>query len=234
MSLLSSKTGSAIPTEVFEGLYTDGLKRARDDRFIVVYRFTDNKCAGCEEDDEGARISARTVFGTEHAIKQQIESFLDAKSVRPDEQKTREMIRIMGEARGIELDRLQEDALYLCMYSPIAIITGGPGTGKTTITSILARHFREAGIDCEFCAPTGRAAKRLSEASGVRASTIHRLLEMSSPSDDEEESQQTFCGRNKSNPLDCRVVVADEASMIDIFLFKALLDAHAVALSDRS
>lgn len=224
-SLLASQTGGNMPDELFDGLYHDALVRAKDDKFIIVYRFIDGKCAGCEEYDEGARISSRTYFGTEHAIKKEIESFLDAKKVIPDEEKTRERIRIMGEARGIELDKLQEDAIFLSMYSPIAIITGGPGTGKTTITSILAQHFREEKIKYEFCAPTGRAAKRLSEAAGVKASTIHRLLEMSSPSEDGEDEGQAFFGRNKSNPLECRVVVADEASMIDVFLFKALLDA---------
>ena len=223
-SLLTSETGG-MPDELFEGLYKDGIKRAKDDKFIIVYRFVEDKCMGCEEDDEGARIASRTYFGTEHAIKKEIENFLNAKKVVPDERKTLKKIRKMGEARGITLDSLQEQAIYLSMYSPISIITGGPGTGKTTITSILAQHFREQKIDFEFCAPTGRAAKRLSEAAGVKASTIHRLLEMSSPSEDEEDGEETFFGRNRSNPLECRVVVADEASMIDVFLFKALLDA---------
>ena len=225
MSLLSKDTGGMIPSEIFDGLYCDAVERAKADKFIVVYRFIDGKCAGCEETDEGARISSRTYFGTELSIKKDIESFLDAKVVVPDEKKTRKKIQDMGKQRGIELEQKQEDALYMSMYSPLSIITGGPGTGKTTITSILAQYFSDAGIECEFCAPTGRAAKRLSEASGVNACTIHRLLEMSAPSDDEDEVQETFFGRNKSNPLECRVVVADEASMIDIFLFKALLDA---------
>lgn len=224
-SLLSKDTGGSIPEQIFEGLYTDAIERAVADRFIIVYRFVDGKCAGCSESDEGARISSRTYFGTELTIKKEIESFLNARKVIPDEKKMRKKIRDMGDQRGIELDKKQEDALYMSMYSPLSIITGGPGTGKTTITSILAQHFREKGIECEFCAPTGRAAKRLSEAAGVKACTIHRLLEMSAPSDDEDEVQETFFGRNKSNPLECRVVVADEASMIDIFLFKALLDA---------
>ena len=222
-SLLSKSTGG-IPDDIFDGLYNDALIRAKEDRFITIFRFLDGKCRGCEASDDGARIAASEFFGTEAAIKKEIESFLNARSVKPEEKKTRELIRKMGRDRGITLDPLQEDALYLCMYSPISIITGGPGTGKTTITSILAEHFKKNKIEFEFCAPTGRAAKRLSEASGVKASTIHRLLEMSAPPED-EEGGQAFFGRNRSNPLECRVVVADEASMIDIFLFKALLDA---------
>ena len=225
MSILSKDTGGQIPDEIFEGLYHDGLMRAKEDRFIIIYRFADGKCAGCEETDEGARIALRTYFGTEYSIKKEIESFLDAKCVVPDEDSVRKQIAVMGKKEGIELNELQTEAIRLCMYSPISIITGGPGTGKTTITSILARHFRKEKIPCRFCAPTGRASKRLSEASGETAYTIHRLLEMSAPSDDGDDESETFFGRNRNNPLECRVVVADEASMIDIFLFKALLDA---------
>lgn len=225
MSILSKDTGGQIPEEIFEGLYHDGIARAKDDRFIIVYRFIEDKCAGCEETDEGARIALRTYFGTEYSIKKEIESFLNARSVVPDEDKIRKKIASMGKKEGIELNELQTEAIKLCMYSPISIITGGPGTGKTTITSILARHFRKEKIECKFCAPTGRAAKRLSEASGETAYTIHRLLEMSAPSEDEDDEREAFFGRNRNNPLECRVVVADEASMIDIFLFKALLDA---------
>ncbi len=225
-ALIMAGQSVEVTEEVFDGLYKDALQRAKADKFIAIYRFYEGKCRGCEIDDEGARISSCEFFGTEAAVKKEIESFLKGKVKKPNEEKTRELIRGMGRARNIELDKLQEDALYLCMYSPIAVVTGGPGTGKTTITSILAQHFRDNNIDFEFCAPTGRAAKRLSEASGVEASTIHRLLEMSAPLDeDEDSSTKAFFGRNSQNPLDCRVVVADEASMIDIFLFKALLDA---------
>lgn len=224
-SLIMRKSEVTIPQDVFDGLYHDAVVRAKEDKFIVVYRFTGGKCAGCEETDEGARVSSMSVFGTEHAIKKQIEEFLKAKTHMPDKDKTVTKIISMGKQRDLELEQNQIEAIFMCMYSPISIITGGPGTGKTTITSILAQHFRDAGIECEFCAPTGRAAKRLSEATGEKACTIHRLLEMSAPSDEEDDRSDLFFGRNKKNPLECRVVVADEASMIDIFLFKALLDA---------
>ena len=225
MAILSKETGGQIPEEIFEGLYHDGITRAKDDRFVIVYRFIDGKCAGCEETDEDARIALRTYFGTEYSVKKEIESFIDAGKVVPYEDRIRKKILSMGKKEGIDLNELQIEAIKLCMYSPLSIITGGPGTGKTTITSILARHFRKEKIECRFCAPTGRAAKRLSEASGETAYTIHRLLEMSAPSEDDDDDTETFFGRNRNNPLECRVVVADEASMIDIFLFKALLDA---------
>lgn len=221
--LLISKTTGEITEEIFNGIYDDALKKAFDEKYIAIYKFECGKCVACEGSDSDARISSRDYFNCEAAIKLEVERFIKAGRVKPDEEKTRQMIRSKALLRGITLDKLQEDALFLSLYSPIVIITGGPGTGKTTITSILAEHFKEKDIKCEFCAPTGRAAKRLSEASGVEASTIHRLLEMSAPSEDEED--EPLYGRNRSNPLEARVVVVDEASMIDTFLFKALLDA---------
>lgn len=223
-ALINHASGGDIPNEIFDGIYEDAVIKANEEKYIAVYKFQDGKCIGCSANDEGARIASRDYFGAEAAIKKEIENFLKARVVKPDEDETRKMIRKRGQERGITLDNLQEDALYLCMYSPLAVITGGPGTGKTTITSILAQHFEEKNIKYEFCAPTGRAAKRLSEAAGVEASTIHRLLEMSAPKEEEGEDEPLF-GRNKGNPLEARVVVADEASMIDTFLFKALLDA---------
>jgi len=224
LSLINRVSGGDLSDDIFDGIYEDALVKACEEKYVAVYRFQDDKCIGCKGSQEGARIASREYFGAEAAIKKEIENFLKAKVVMPDEEETRRLIRSKGEERGIELDQLQEDALFLCMYSPLAVITGGPGTGKTTITSILAQHFEEKNIKFEFCAPTGRAAKRLSEAAGVEASTIHRLLEMSAPKEDDDENQPLF-GRNSGNPLEARVVVADEASMIDTFLFKALLDA---------
>ncbi|MCQ2516712.1 MAG: AAA family ATPase [Saccharofermentans sp.] len=223
-TLINQASGGDIPNDIFNGIYDDAIVKANEEKYIAVYKFQDGKCMGCNVNDEGARIASRDYFGAEAAIKKEIENFLKARVVKPDEEETRRMIREKGEERGITLDNLQEDALYLCMYSPLAVITGGPGTGKTTITSILAQHFEEKNIKYEFCAPTGRAAKRLSEAAGVEASTIHRLLEMSAPKEEDGEDEPLF-GRNRGNPLEARVVVADEASMIDTFLFKALLDA---------
>jgi len=224
VSILFNGKMADITPEQLDSSFDEAAKGAADDKFITIYKFSDNKCMGCDIEDPDARIALREYFGTEAAIKKEIEAFLEAKVKMPDENETLKLIRRMGNDRGITLNELQEQAIYISMFSPIAIITGGPGTGKTTITSILASHFKTEGISFEFCAPTGRAAKRLSEASGVHASTIHRLLEMSASDDDEGEEGVLF-GRNRSNPLEARVIVADEASMIDMFLFKALLDA---------
>ncbi len=201
---------------VYEEAEEIGVKQKR----FVIYRFNSGKCEGCRSDEPGSRIALRLYFVSEVSIKREIESFLKAKTVMPDRDKAIKKINKIASEMNIVPDERQLQALMLCMYQPISVITGGPGTGKTTITGILAEHFRRENISCEFCAPTGRAAKRLSEASGMKANTIHRLLQMNA---DEEESMRF--GRNRDNPIEARVIVVDEASMIDTLVFGALLDA---------
>ena len=205
----------------FEISYEEALRLGISADDIVIYKFSDNKCMSCREDEEGSRAALKKIFRTEAGIKSEIETFVNAGKVFFDIEKADMRIQKLSEDRGIELDDLQKEALRMCFNEPFSIITGGPGTGKTTITGILASHFTEQKIKCLFCAPTGRAAKRLSEATGHSAHTIHRLLEVR-PVDG--ESGFVF-GRNFHNPLDARVIVVDEASMVDNALFLALLRA---------
>ncbi|MBR6484165.1 MAG: AAA family ATPase, partial [Clostridiales bacterium] len=188
----------------------------------VVYRFIDGRCEGCDESDDGSFIAHKRYFAAEASIKKEISGFLEAGSVLPDRKKADKKIRSVAEQAGLSLSERQLDAVYLCLYSPIAIVTGGPGTGKTTITRILAEHLKKEKISCCFCAPTGRAAKRLSEASGVKASTIHRLLEIKRGPD---EGEDVFVGKNSNDPIDARVIIVDESSMVDTLLFDLLLKA---------
>jgi exodeoxyribonuclease V alpha subunit len=118
---------------------------------------------------------------------------------------------------GKELAPSQRDALKLALSSRALVITGGPGVGKTTIVNTILLILRAKKVRCLLCAPTGRAAKRLSEATGVQAKTIHRLLEV-------QPATGRF-GRNEANPLDCDILVADEVSMIDVVLMANLLRA---------
>ena len=118
--------------------------------------------------------------------------------------------------QGVELCAQQRQAVMAAAKEGICIITGGPGTGKTTSINLIIRIMRQMG-EVELCAPTGRAAKRMSEATGCPARTIHRLLEYSGES-------QGFT-KNADDPLDADVVIVDEMSMVDIFLMKSLLDA---------
>jgi exodeoxyribonuclease V alpha subunit len=118
---------------------------------------------------------------------------------------------------GKELAPSQRDALKLALTSRALVITGGPGTGKTTLLNSILLILQAKKVRCLLCAPTGRAAKRLSEATGVEAKTIHRLLEV--------QSAAGRFARNEANPLDCDALVADEVSMIDVVLMANLVRA---------
>ena len=133
----------------------------------------------------------------------------------------KEIDRFAGNSE-IVLDPLQRKAVVCAVKNGISIITGGPGTGKTTIIKTLINYFEAKCMDILLAAPTGRAAKRMTEATGYEAKTIHRLLELSGVP---EDSKEAGFGRNEENPLEADVVIVDEMSMVDIFLFKALLKA---------
>ena len=122
---------------------------------------------------------------------------------------------------GIEYAAGQRLAIFEALSSAAMILTGGPGTGKTTVIKALLSIFKSLGMRCVLCAPTGRAAKRMSDATCEEAKTIHRMLEMERNS----EKQEINFGRNGKNPLEEDVIIVDEASMIDIYLFEALLRA---------
>ena len=123
--------------------------------------------------------------------------------------------------KGIELSSEQKAAIGDSLSSGVFIITGGPGTGKTTIISAVADILSSFSLSIAIAAPTGRAAKRITEATGYEAKTIHRLLEYSS----DPESERLYFGRDSMNPLTIDVLIVDEASMIDVMLMAALLDA---------
>lgn len=118
---------------------------------------------------------------------------------------------------GVRYADKQREAIFRCMNGGVTIITGGPGTGKTTVVRGIISIFSELGLKTALAAPTGRAAKRMSEATGEEAKTIHRLLEMERGAGDEVKFN-----RNSRNPLDEKVVIVDEASMIDLSLMYAL------------
>ncbi len=122
--------------------------------------------------------------------------------------------RVDGElSDGRVLSDEQRQALETCLAYGVAVLTGGPGVGKTTVTEVLAQTLDDAGLELALCAPTGRAARRMAEATGRQASTIHRLLGAGA-------SGFEF---NAGNPLEADVVIIDEASMVDMPLFRALV-----------
>ena len=135
---------------------------------------------------------------------------------------------------GWQLDEVQAEAVERSLRENVLVITGGPGTGKTTIINQIIRLYTEAGYQVELAAPTGRAAKRMAEATGHPARTIHRLLENYYSAD---KNQQRF-QRDEDYPLECDLLIIDEASMLDIFLtyhiLKALPEgARLILVGDR-
>ncbi len=129
---------------------------------------------------------------------------------------------------SIELDGLQREAVLAAINNALLIITGGPGTGKTTIIKALIELFHEDGLNVLLAAPTGRAAKRMSEATGEDARTIHRLLEFMPGSEDPGDNSRLGFQKNESDPLEADVIIIDEASMIDMHLMNSLLKAVTV------
>ena len=140
-----------------------------------------------------------------------------------DEDVIAEKIRRIQKAEKIELDEMQQQAIVEAVKNGLLVITGGPGTGKTTTINGIIRYFEMEGLDIYLAAPTGRAAKRMTEATGYEAKTIHRMLELTGAP--EEKSGSVHFERNAQNPLEADVIIIDEMSMVDIFLMHALLSA---------
>lgn len=129
-------------------------------------------------------------------------------------------IEKLEKKNGIEYEKLQREAIITAASKGVLILTGGPGTGKTTTVNGILELFEHDGLNVVLCAPTGRAAQRMSEITGKEASTIHRLLEAERTGDD----RMSFC-KNENDPIDADVVIVDELSMVDVVLFSALLSA---------
>ena len=134
-----------------------------------------------------------------------------------------EKIERIQRGTGVELDEKQKEAVREAVKNGLLIITGGPGTGKTTTINAIIRYFEMEDLDICLAAPTGRAAKRMTETTGYEAKTIHRLLELSGGPEQAQENVRFE--RNAQNPLEADVIIIDEMSMVDIFLMHALLSA---------
>ncbi len=146
--------------------------------------------------------------------------------MREPEEYVRSVLQSISKELDIQTDELQMQAVMGAIQNGLFILSGGPGTGKTTTINTIIRFFEREGCDIFLAAPTGRAAKRMTEATGFEARTIHRMLELNGALSDENRRGVHF-ERNADNPLEADVIIIDEMSMVDLHLFKALLSAIA-------
>lgn len=168
-------------------------------RFIYLPHYYEAECA------VAARVSARLGQRDQGLLIPDVEGFVDE----------------FGQKQGLVYADLQRKAIATAITKPIMILTGGPGTGKTTAISAIIRLLGQMGEKVALAAPTGRAAKRMSELTGAEAKTVHRLLEV----DFGSTAGKTNFKRNERNPLPSDTVIIDEASMLDVLLFESLLRA---------
>lgn len=138
------------------------------------------------------------------------------------------MIAMIEETEQITFAEKQKEAIHAVAQDSIVVLTGGPGTGKTTTINGMIQYFEHEGLDIRLAAPTGRAAKRMTEATGYEAMTIHRMLEINGEADRERDMKKgnaSMFERNAGNPLETDVIIIDEMSMVDLYLMNALLQA---------
>ncbi len=135
-------------------------------------------------------------------------------------------LRQIEKHSDLQLDDMQRQAVITAVRSGVFVLTGGPGTGKTTTINALIQFFESEDMSIFLAAPTGRAAKRMTEATGYEARTIHRMLELAYVP--ENEDSHMHYGRNEENPLEADVIIIDEMSMVDLPLMNALLRAVVV------
>jgi len=187
--------------EVYEGLIGNTITARLMDKTVIS--------------DEEDAIYLPPFYHSEVGVARRIRDITASKSSLPSSNIERVIDEIQSEY-GITYDEVQIDAIKEAVNSKFMVLTGGPGTGKTTTTLAIIKVFQRLGALCLLAAPTGRASKRLSEATGMEAKTIHRLLEYKPP-----EGYK----KNADNPLECDVLIIDESSMVDIILMYNLLKA---------
>ena len=225
--LLASGEGHVyLPKEVL-------LKRARDllgveqeymEKHIMDLSI-DRKIVIREIKREGTPVQTAVYAASYYQVELHVAQMLHTLNLQDTvkEDVLEEKIERIQRGTGIELDEKQKEAVKEAVKNGLLVITGGPGTGKTTTINAIIRYFEMEDLDICLAAPTGRAAKRMTETTGYEAKTIHRLLELSGGP--EQAQGNVRFERNAQNPLEADVIIIDEMSMVDIFLMHALLSA---------
>lgn len=175
---------------------------------------------------QGNRVYSSTYYYAELNIAAKLKE-LDISESVPEEKLVKKIAAIEKE-NGIMLDELQRQAVMEAANCGILVVTGGPGTGKTTTINTIIHYFESQGMEILLAAPTGRAAKRMTDATGHEAQTVHRMLEiMGVPEEDTKGTEHIgmHFEKNEMNPLEADVVIIDEMSMVDMFLMNSLLRA---------
>ncbi|MBR1439963.1 MAG: ATP-dependent RecD-like DNA helicase [Lachnospiraceae bacterium] len=175
--------------------------------------------------EEEVRVYSARAFYAELGVARMlldINSALSLNEDQADATRARYEKRLAGieKDQDLDLDEMQRKAVLEAMYHGVLILSGGPGTGKTTTIHTMIRMFLSEGLDIFLAAPTGRAAKRITETTGYEARTLHRMLEVTGIGNGKFE-------RNEENPLEADVIIVDEMSMVDIYLMQALCKAVA-------
>ena len=191
--------------EVAPDLVADALEQEIGDGFVVVDRVGDTEC-----------VFLLALYRAEAYIARRLHALRRGDRPWPEIDGDR-AIPWVQQHTGLELADSQKQAVRMALLSKVMVVTGGPGVGKTTIVNAILRILAAKQVRIALCAPTGRAAKRMAEATGREAKTIHRLLEV-------DPRYGTF-RRTGENPLECDLLVVDEASMVDVMLMYALLNA---------
>lgn len=209
VEVLKEKAGVllGVPTEVLDAQ----LSNLAMDKKIMMKTYDDRVCAYAASIYFAEQTCARKLWELNIP-------FIDA------ETNVSSKLEKLQENSGIFLDDLQKKAVIESVCNGVFILTGGPGTGKTTTINAMIQYFESEGLDFYLAAPTGRAAKRMTETTGYEARTLHRLLELNGRIDEDSSVKAGF-EKNEDNPIEADVVIVDEMSMVDLFVFQALLKA---------
>ncbi|MBR4452077.1 MAG: ATP-dependent RecD-like DNA helicase [Clostridia bacterium] len=215
---LISNGHTCLPRVSLVDTASDFLGCAKDDAEIAVDNLKDNKRLIQETVFAKDMLFLPEMYEAERGSAEQI-LFISkfAGKAFPDMEEQIKNAEVIG---GVVYNERQRLAIKLAVEKGILILTGGPGTGKTTTLRGILRVFEDLGLEVALAAPTGRAAKRMSELTGKEAVTIHRLLEVEWDEDDRQKFK-----RNKRNPITAQALIVDELSMVDSLLFSSLLDA---------